>query len=104
MIIKLLNFFFSSHTSSSFQHNSVKGRILRGLTNIFALIYLVSLKKSKKENDLKYLKIFVAEIFVGGVKDRVLWAGSSDIECSIESVIECSIEPVISWLRVLLSE
>lgn len=56
----------------------------------------MSLKKSKKENDLKYLKIFVAEIFVGGVKDRVLWAGSSDIECSIE--------PVISWLRVLLSE
>lgn len=56
----------------------------------------MSLKKSKKENDLKYLKIFVAEIFVGGVKDRVLWAGSSDIECSIE--------PVISWLQVLLSE
>lgn len=62
----------------------------------------MSLKKSKKENDLKYLKIFVAEIFVGGVKDRVLWAGSSVIECSIEPVIECSIEPVISWLRVLL--
>lgn len=95
MIITMIKFFFfSSHTSSSFQHKSVKGRILGGLTNIVALIYLVSLKKSKKVNDLKNLKIFVAEIFVGGVKDRVLWAGSSDIECSIE--------PVISWLGVLL--
>lgn len=55
------------------------------------------LKKSKKVNDLKNLKIFVVEIFVGGVKDRVLWVGFFDIECSIEFVI--------SWFRVFfLSE
>lgn len=47
----------------------------------------------------------MVEIFIGGVKDRVLWVGFFDIECSIEFVIECSIEFVISWFGVFfLSE